>query len=92
MGNVEIGFSDFSRQQQAVVLHAPVLPELLVPLGSEHLAQRVRGVHGAVDQDVSDMDTPARILGIERLTEHAPPTHGRGVGVLSRIATNCRGC
>jgi hypothetical protein len=38
------------------------------------------------------MNTLCRVFGIERLAEHAPPAHGRGVGVLPRVATNRCSC
>ena len=72
---VEVGVRDLRGEQQSVVFQAPRLAELLESLRTEHLSQGIGRVDRTVDEDVGDMDALGCELGVQRLAEHAPPTH-----------------
>ena len=85
---VKVGIRDLRREDEAVMLHAARVPQLPEPLRSEHLAEGIRRVDGTVDEDVCHVYAFWRKLGIEGLTQHAPPAHGRRVRVLAGIAAH----
>ena len=66
-GDVEIRLGHSLGHEQAVVLEAAGLAQLLEAFGAQYLAERIRRVDGAVDQDVGHVDALRRKLGVERL-------------------------
>ena len=52
-----------------------------------HLVGRI---HGAVDDDVDDVNSLRRELCVEGLAEHSTTSHGRRMRVLSAVPTHCR--
>ena len=73
---VQIRVCDMSWQDQSIVLLAPRLSQLLEFLRSQHFPERVGGINGTIDDNVSNMNSLGRKFRIERLTQHAPPAHG----------------
>ena len=74
------------------MLHTHGLSQFLEAFRSKHLAERVRGVDGTINNDVRDVNTAGGKLCIEGLAQHTAPAHGSGVTVLTRVAANgCRG-
>ena len=88
LGQVEICIRDFGGQHQAVMLHALALPQLLKFLRTEHLAQGIGGIDGAVNDDMGYVNPLGRELRIQGLAQHAPPAHAGGMGMLARIAAH----
>src|SRR5258706_15543130 len=75
---VDIGLRDLRGKHEPVVLVAACLSQLSEPLRSQHLSQRVRRVHRAVDHDVDDVDPLWRDPPVQSLPEQRPPPRGRG--------------
>ena len=55
-------------QQETVMRHATVFPERLKALGAEQLAQGVRRINKAIDEDMNDVNPAGRVFRVERLT------------------------
>ena len=89
VSNVAIGLCHVFRQQQTVFC-PPGFAQLLECFRADHLAQRIRRVDSAIDQDMGHVNIARCILGIQALTQHTAPAHGSRVGVLSGIAANGR--
>lgn len=88
VGKMKVSLRDFRRDEQSVMLEPLLLPQRLKTLSAEHLAQSVRSINGAVDDDVGDMNALASKLRVQRLTQHTPAAHGRGMRMLARITAH----
>ncbi len=64
---MEKGVRNFSRQYESIVRQAFALSQCLKLLWAKHLAERVRCIHGPIDEDVGNVDTLWSKLGVERL-------------------------
>ena len=87
---VPVGFGNLLRQDQTIVcaLGRPLLRE---PFRSQHLAKRVRCIHGAVNDDVSDVHALRGEFRVQGLAEHTAGGYRRSVGALARVAPHRRG-
>ena len=57
VGDVEIGFCYFFWQQQSIVLHAAVFPQLFIAFRPKHFAEGVRCIHRTINKYVNDVDS-----------------------------------
>ena len=57
LSQMVIGFSDLCGQDQTIMLHAFGLPQLLVALSSEHLAQCVWRIDCSIYDHVGHVDS-----------------------------------
>lgn len=76
---VEVSVGDPRREHEAVVIHAAGFPELLELFRTEHFAQGIGRIDRAVDYDMREVNALGTELGIQGLTQHAPPAHCRRV-------------
>ena len=56
LGHMEISFSNFCGEQKTVMFQAFRFSQLLKPLRAEHLSERIRGVYGAIYEDMSHVN------------------------------------
>lgn len=89
VGNVEIRVGNMFRQKQSI-LATKALFELCEPVLPKHFAQRIWCIYRSINDNMRNVDTLRRKLGIERLAQHSPPAHRCGMRVLASIAAHSR--
>ena len=65
LGDVIVGFRDFLRQHQPIVLHSLGLTQFLKSLWPQHFAEGIRCIYGSIYEHVRNVNTAAGKLGVQ---------------------------